>query len=165
MIAMKVALTLDGKFAAASGNSKWVTGESITKPFWAPNQPDVGRGEQGGFPAYLNLHRAVSRLGFNDSSDTAKPHRHWLNETVGYLVEWSSDNNTLPDPKNQKGRIVNLLPLIDPSKDTVDGTWKKENGVLTVQATNSANIEIPYQAPEEYDFRVTDRESSDRSIP
>ena len=28
MIAMKVALTLDGKFAAASGNSKWVTGES-----------------------------------------------------------------------------------------------------------------------------------------
>ena len=28
LIAMKVALTLDGKFAAASGQSKWVTGES-----------------------------------------------------------------------------------------------------------------------------------------
>ena len=27
LIAMKVALTLDGKFAAASGNSRWVTGE------------------------------------------------------------------------------------------------------------------------------------------
>ncbi len=28
LIAMKLALTLDGKFAAASGNSKWVTGET-----------------------------------------------------------------------------------------------------------------------------------------
>lgn len=28
LIAMKVALTLDGKFAAASGDSKWITGES-----------------------------------------------------------------------------------------------------------------------------------------
>ncbi|MCX6899099.1 MAG: SUMF1/EgtB/PvdO family nonheme iron enzyme [Verrucomicrobia bacterium] len=49
---------------------------------------------------------------------------------------------------------INLLPLIDPAKDAVEGTWTIENGELIGDNNGFARIEIPYQPPSEYDFLV-----------
>ena len=83
---------LGGTSANAGDGWKWSTGEPIANTFWAPFQPDIAAaGEQGGYPAFLNLHRNDTIVGLNDSSDTASPNRHWRNETIGFLVEWDSD--------------------------------------------------------------------------
>jgi hypothetical protein len=50
--------------------------------------------------------------------------------------------------------FVNLLKLIDPAKDSVEGAWKLENGKLVSGSGKFARLEIPYQPPAEYDFRV-----------
>jgi len=54
---------------------------------------------------------------------------------------------------------VSLLPLVDPKKCSVAGTWGLENGKLVSDGTGgatsgAARIEIPYAPPEEYDFRI-----------
>ncbi|MGD0091836.1 MAG: hypothetical protein ABSE73_18130 [Planctomycetota bacterium] len=51
-------------------------------------------------------------------------------------------------------RTLNLLPLIDPVKDTVAGTWKIESGALVSGPVVVSRVEIPYRPPEEYDFRI-----------
>jgi hypothetical protein len=55
-------------------------------------------------------------------------------------------------------RTVNLLRLIDPASDTLTGNWKLITGEfapqLTSDATQHARLNIPYQPPQEYDFRV-----------
>jgi hypothetical protein len=55
---------------------------------------------------------------------------------------------------NPAGIVVNLLKLIDPSKDTVAGKWIFNNGALVTDNTKWGRIQIPYLAPEEYDFTV-----------
>lgn len=49
-------------------------------------------------------------------------------------------------------QTVNLLRLIDPQRDTVRGTWVEKDGALIGDGT--ATLRIPYQPPEEYDFRI-----------
>lgn len=55
-------------------------------------------------------------------------------------------------------RVVNLLKLIDPRKDTFTGNWRVQNGgagpLLSSDGTQHARLNIPYAPPEEYDFRV-----------
>jgi hypothetical protein len=55
-------------------------------------------------------------------------------------------------------RVVNLLKLVDPRKDTFTGNWKLQNAeespLVSSDATQHARLNIPYQPPEEYDFRV-----------
>jgi len=48
--------------------------------------------------------------------------------------------------------FIDLLRLIDPSKDSVATTWKLENGVLTPGMNFRSRLQIPYQPPEEYDL-------------
>jgi len=47
---------------------------------------------------------------------------------------------------------IDLLRLIDPSKDQVATMWKLENGVLTNGMNFRSRLQIPYQPPEEYDL-------------
>jgi hypothetical protein len=47
---------------------------------------------------------------------------------------------------------INLLPLIDPQKDAVTGTWAFQNGALASGDTFCARLEIPYEPSDEYDF-------------
>jgi hypothetical protein len=55
-----------------------------------------------------------------------------------------------------KGSQVNLLPLIDPRLDTVTGSWVMRNGELCCDQGNFVpRIQIPYQPPQEYDFKAT----------
>jgi len=53
-----------------------------------------------------------------------------------------------------KGNIVDLLKMIDPAKDAVKGKWELKDGKLIAEAADVSKIEIPYQPPEEYDFRI-----------
>jgi hypothetical protein len=50
---------------------------------------------------------------------------------------------------------VNLLPLIDPEKDKVAGTWTIEKGALVSSGKGEERIEIPYEPPNEYDFKIS----------
>ncbi|MCY3019922.1 MAG: SUMF1/EgtB/PvdO family nonheme iron enzyme, partial [Planctomycetota bacterium] len=58
------------------------------------------------------------------------------------------------DPERWKNAI-NLLPLIDSPKDSVEGTWTWRAVGLVSDARPNARVEIPYRPPDEYDFRVT----------
>lgn len=49
---------------------------------------------------------------------------------------------------------IDLMPLIDPIKDSVEGEWKIGNGGLVGDKNSFARIEMPYQPPAEYDYRV-----------
>jgi serine/threonine protein kinase/formylglycine-generating enzyme required for sulfatase activity len=61
-----------------------------------------------------------------------------------------------PAPDAGWQNAINLLPLIDPQKDAVEGTWALENGGLKGESTGgSPRVQIPYQPPDEYDFRIT----------
>ena len=51
-------------------------------------------------------------------------------------------------------KAIDLLPLIDPPLDTVNGKWESQNGVLVSDAARCARIEAPYEPPLEYDFRI-----------
>jgi hypothetical protein len=51
-------------------------------------------------------------------------------------------------------RAVNLMALIDLEKDAVKGTWKVEGGTLVSGMDRNERIQIPYQPPEEYDYRI-----------
>jgi hypothetical protein len=53
------------------------------------------------------------------------------------------------------GRVVNLLPLVDTGKVTVSGTWRMDQGALVSDDGAYARIELPYEPPAEYDFRIT----------
>jgi len=50
---------------------------------------------------------------------------------------------------------VDLLGLIDPSRDAVVGIWRKTEGVLVTSWLPNAFLQIPYSPPEEYDLRVS----------
>ncbi len=51
---------------------------------------------------------------------------------------------------------VNLIPLIDPKLDAVEGRWQVENNVLRCPHGDFVpRIQIPYRPPAEYDFVAT----------
>jgi WD40 repeat protein len=50
---------------------------------------------------------------------------------------------------------INLLPLIDPRRNVISGTWEiQEAGRLDSDRSPFARVEIPFHVPEEYDFRL-----------
>jgi len=52
-------------------------------------------------------------------------------------------------------RVINLIELIDLEKDRQYGEWSKENGHLVCTSGGLVpRVHIPYQPPEEYDYRV-----------
>jgi formylglycine-generating enzyme required for sulfatase activity len=49
---------------------------------------------------------------------------------------------------------INLLPLIDPQKDAAGGKWAWSGNTLVSDAAQNGRIAIPYQPPQEYDYRL-----------
>lgn len=49
---------------------------------------------------------------------------------------------------------VNLMPLINPAVDTVKGKWSLRAGTLVAEPEQFSRIQIPFEPPEEYDFRI-----------
>jgi len=64
------------------------------------------------------------------------------------------------------GAAVNLLKLIDPAKDSVEGRWKIEREMLITPEIQRARIQVPCVPPEEYDIRaiVTRRTPKDAFV-
>lgn len=61
---------------------------------------------------------------------------------------------TLSDPALWS-KAVDLMPLIDPERDAVSGAWKRnEQGALISDKGSVARLEIPYQPPEEFDYKM-----------
>ncbi|HUO09344.1 MAG TPA: hypothetical protein VM008_13635 [Phycisphaerae bacterium] len=66
------------------------------------------------------------------------------------------DATTPATASTPNAQTLALLPLIDITKDTIDGKWSFINGVLQCTApSRNALIAIPYVPPEEYDLRIT----------
>jgi formylglycine-generating enzyme required for sulfatase activity/serine/threonine protein kinase len=59
---------------------------------------------------------------------------------------------TLDNPAHWTN-AVNLLPLVDPKKDAVNGAWEKKDAALAASG-NLVLMRLPYRPPEEYDCRV-----------
>jgi hypothetical protein len=60
--------------------------------------------------------------------------------------------------------VIDLIPLIDPVRDTVHGRWAVAMNVLHCNDMHLVpRIQIPYRPPEEYDFIVTFSQSSLRN--
>lgn len=62
------------------------------------------------------------------------------------------------EPQGQQW--VDLLKLVNPSSDSLGGSWTLADGDLTARtpdgtSSNGAHIELPYQPTEEYDLRVS----------
>jgi hypothetical protein len=49
---------------------------------------------------------------------------------------------------------INLLKLIDPAKDGVGGRWSFSGDALKVMPDQWTRLEIPYEPPAEYDFKI-----------
>lgn len=65
------------------------------------------------------------------------------------LPAWGDSSG--PRPR----RETDLLRLIDPEKDTVEGAWKLEEGALVcAQKRPWARLQIPYIPPDEYDLTI-----------
>jgi tRNA A-37 threonylcarbamoyl transferase component Bud32 len=60
-----------------------------------------------------------------------------------------------PASEDSWGKAIDLLALVDPRRDAISGKWRKEGGRLIVDPSNNACLRLPYEAPEEYDFRIT----------
>jgi predicted Ser/Thr protein kinase len=107
-------LWLGAMAQSAGAGWKWEDGEPADVILWAPNQPDVGKPQQGDYPAYLNLHRAGKAVGFNDSSDGATEARHWRNEIIGFLVEWDAAANAGPNASTPTTPVAAKVPMAGP---------------------------------------------------
>ncbi|HLX62412.1 MAG TPA: sigma-70 family RNA polymerase sigma factor [Planctomycetota bacterium] len=58
-------------------------------------------------------------------------------------------------PAADWSKAVDLMPLIDPERDAVSGTWVRNNdGALVSDKGSLARLEIPYKPPEEYDYKM-----------
>jgi hypothetical protein len=51
-------------------------------------------------------------------------------------------------------KVVDLMPMIDPSVAAVAGSWRFEDGDLVSNEAKPATLQIPYSPPAEYDFRI-----------
>jgi serine/threonine-protein kinase len=58
-----------------------------------------------------------------------------------------------PEPAVWKNGI-DLIPLIDLSRDVIRGNWKKDNGHIVADFGSNSVLRIPYEPPAEYDFRI-----------
>jgi hypothetical protein len=54
----------------------------------------------------------------------------------------------------RKDKVVDLMPMIDPSIAAVAGSWRFENGDLVSNDGKPATLQIPYTPPAEYDVRI-----------
>jgi|GEM_PF-3526901 len=61
----------------------------------------------------------------------------------------------LPGSKTDEwDKSINLMPMIDPKRNAIWGTWEIQDGQLVSDRSGFARIEIPFHVPQEYDFRM-----------
>ena len=60
-------------------------------------------------------------------------------------------SNGTPAPA---GEWIDLIPRTDAARHAIAGTWNTGNGTLSVESQAGARLQLPWQAPEEYDLEV-----------
>jgi tRNA A-37 threonylcarbamoyl transferase component Bud32 len=81
-----------------------------------------------------------------------------LREVTGkgrLVIQPVSGTNKGPADDPAWARAINLMPLIDPDKDAINGRWRKVDDTLISGSGTFTRIQIPYEPPDEYDFRIT----------
>lgn len=68
-------------------------------------------------------------------------------------VQAAGGDEATASPEANKLKVVELLPLIDVSRDALSGVWKRTaDGLLNVEG--NGKIRIPYKPGQEYDFAI-----------
>jgi serine/threonine protein kinase len=57
-------------------------------------------------------------------------------------------------PPIAKGATVDLLSLVDPAQDSVEGDWSLDGPVLVARPGSHVRCQLPVLPPEEYDLRI-----------
>jgi hypothetical protein len=76
-----------------------------------------------------------------------------LRETNDSLVTSKKAMPLRKSPPRDGHPVVNLVDLVDPPRDVVNGKWEVANGALVCTGSGCI-IQFLYQPPEEYDFRI-----------
>jgi hypothetical protein len=80
------------------------------------------------------------------------------NFTAAQSTQEELNSLVLVDP-TMTPHVIDLLRLVDPTRDCVSGRWSFADGKLSNESSNGAQIRFPYQPPPEYDYHVVyDRE-------
>jgi len=74
---------------------------------------------------------------------------------VGAWLWKNHDAPSAPFQDSAWKNAIDLLPLIDATKDTEHGRGTMQGGELVAQSDTTFLLKLPYQPPEEYDFRIT----------
>ena len=70
-------------------------------------------------------------------------------------TEPAGGKSPAPAQSTTSQREIDLLKLVDPARDSIRGKWRLlGDGLLASDPAQAACIEIPYEPPEEYDFRI-----------
>jgi hypothetical protein len=93
--------------------------------------------------------------------------RFWLEKagtSATGLVRMKVEKRLGEIEENEPG-AVNLLRLIDPKQDGLDGEWAFEGGALVSPAVPWARLQIPYTPPDEYELTViAERKAGNNSL-
>jgi hypothetical protein len=93
--------------------------------------------------------------------------RFWLEQAAQGatgLIKMRVDKR-LAETGDAEPGIVNLLRMIDPKQDAIEGEWTLDGAVLVSPPVPWARIQIPYTPPDEYDLTVTvERKEGDNCV-
>ncbi len=72
------------------------------------------------------------------------------------VLQWTASGGSADDPNNPARwkKAINLLSMVSLPQDVVSGQWVRGAGTLHSDAGQIAKIQIPYEPPPEYDFRM-----------
>jgi aspartyl protease family protein len=94
----------------------------------------------------------LSRFVYQMDLNAGEVHLSQIGPTFNETVDKTP--STAPAPESGINNAINLIPLIDPEKDAVAGTWQIDNGRLIGSGNENNRLRIPYEPPDEYDFHV-----------
>ena len=93
--------------------------------------------------------------------------RTWLesaSQNATGLIKMRVDKR-LAETGDAEPGTVNLLRMIDPKQDAIEGDWTLSGDVLVSPPVPWARIHIPYSPPDEYDLTVTvERKDGDNCV-
>ena len=61
-------------------------------------------------------------------------------------------------------KAIDLLSMIDPQRDAVSGEWTLNGGVLKTAGAPNARLQLPYEPPAEYDFRIVFSNAPNKAV-
>jgi hypothetical protein len=151
------------------GSRMWIDGKLIYD-YWGPNWGEVRgtaqliAGDHSLFIEYAeNMGMAAYKLSWVLPGATqavpvpADAFWHEADEDAAVRpTNLLMGSTTVPElePPERWRNAIDLLALVDPEKDAVHGKWSRLNAGLTVEQAGEVTLELPYEPPAEYTFRI-----------